>query len=134
MPRSLPTIYVARGRADHTPFNVVAFGGPWVYVQVFTHGYDIVANGSYSLRGLTSGHSVSGTTDELGLVYEDRLPSDEYELTVQGATERVPLYTDEMRQEVIQPWALRMRAISAREGAEGGDDPPEGGEDDGDAR
>lgn len=113
MPQNLhPTLYVARADGDQVEYNTVGFGGPWVYLQLFDHAYREPLSGvSYTLRGVTTRHLVQGITDSDGVLYHDRLPDDGYEITCRGTRELIPLYYDDDRSIVYDPWPLRLRAL-----------------------
>lgn len=106
---SLPTRAVRPGKEKYTTLQ--PDNGPcFIYIQLYDDENDeVMPNTEYTLRGLNHGTTLSGTTDEEGILRHEFLLDDDYELDCSGKTEVVETYyMDEPDHEGIDPWGIWM--------------------------
>lgn len=72
--------------------NVILFGelGCFSIILYDNSGNTPVSNTEYRIKG-PNGKEYSGTTDETGYLYHPDIPIDDYDLTVEGVTVKIPV-------------------------------------------
>jgi hypothetical protein len=108
-----PIAYIALsapGTEEHNTL-VPEAGICFVYAQLWDDaGEQIQANVPYKLRGINSGFSIEGTTNEEGIIRLDFLPDDCFEVECNGTAEVVEVYyMEDTDQDGAEPWFLRIR-------------------------
>jgi len=113
MPESSPsTRAVRRGSQHHNTLQ--PRGICFVYLKLHDRSGQVLANTQYTLHGLQRGTRISGTTDADGILRQEFLLDDNYELECQGKREIVEVYyLAEREQYEEKPWFLYMRELGS---------------------
>lgn len=100
-----------------SPCEKVIPGPPgicYVFLRLFDDGFEKPLGGKpYELRGIQRPETkIKGTTDGDGMLRQEQLPDDHYELECEGKTEPVePFYMSDIAPD-DKPWFLRMRGLN----------------------
>lgn len=65
----------------------------FIHVQLFNENMtEPLSNTNYTIRGKNMGDSISGSTNNNGIIYHEPVPDDEYEIECSGHTEAIEAY------------------------------------------
>lgn len=111
-PEPVP-VSIARVSAGKGHHNTLKLGYCFLYLTLMDDDMCTpLADTPYTIKGMKAGFSLSGKSDGEGVVRHERVPDDHYELTCEGATERVELLFNHHRaRHEGRPWPLRMRGV-----------------------
>ncbi|MDI6755538.1 MAG: hypothetical protein QME78_14220 [Thermodesulfobacteriota bacterium] len=111
MPESSPPTRAIRRGAQR--YNTLQPGGIcFVFLKLHDRTGEVLADTQYTLRGLQRGTSISGTTDGDGILRQEFLFDDHYELECRGKREIVEVYYLAERERYEgKPWFLYMRDL-----------------------